>query len=267
MTISKITRMGKTGAALVAAALIAVALTACSGPADWVEGSGDGRGGAQSPQDLYQFDELRVADPEHMPTIASRSAEKVTMRLSDELKGVVPEGNAMAVDSYELRPRVFPSGICALDVKVNYAGGGKDALKAPMEVGPNDSSAERVNASEQSRMVYRLTGNSNFADEDLLQVVDRLPSDDELAKEGFYLKSDYSEMTFVTACVRSTGEATASLVFPFTQPLDRKSSSSKEYAFAGASISVIAEKSMTIQGWLPFAEVGVTGKWAPKTES
>src|SRR5690606_31533905 len=54
------------------------------------------------------------------------------VELSDDLKQLVPEGHDIVVDSYDLHARVFATGVCALDVTVNYApdGPGPDGFTA-----------------------------------------------------------------------------------------------------------------------------------------
>lgn len=249
--------LGTVGAVVLSS--LALALAGCGGESNASSsGSPSGRQPQQA-ENIYQFDQLRVADKHKATPYVVSEPKSVTIRLSDELKSAAPQGNPILVDSYTLTQHAFRTGICRLDVRVNYADGGRSAITGPLN-STSISEQERF-AAEENRVAQRLTAGA-FLGASHPTLVSHLPTDDQIAKMGFYLTSDYSAMTFVDKCGTSATDAITDLTFPFRDQRT-KESGWKQTAFAGADITVMTGGTVVVSGGVD-ADLSATGKWTPK---
>lgn len=250
-------------ASMGAVALTAVALLAlagCSGGAG-TTGNGPSEGKqSRQPENIYEFDQLRVADKDDATPYAVSDPKSVTIRLSEELKGVAPKDNPILVDSFTLTQRAFSTGICRLDVRVNYAEGGKRAITAPL-ASTSTSEQERF-AVKENRVKERLTAGAFLGGTDV-KLVASLPTDDQISKQGFYMTTDYTAMTFVDECGTGPTDAMTDLTFPFTDQRP-KESGWRQTSFAGAEVTVMTGGTVVISGGVD-ADVSASGKWTRKT--
>lgn len=131
-------------------------LSGCSngGSAD---SSGAKPGPAEASEDsaVYQFENLRVADPDDaLPFVSSNSP--VTIELSDELKQAVPEGRSLAVERFEVTSKAFDTGYCRVDVQVSYASGDVEPLRA------SESSRRKARAADARAKLEKLLKTSTY---------------------------------------------------------------------------------------------------------
>lgn len=162
---------------------------------------------ASVPASAYDFGNLLVMDPECAPIWNGGPGNDVRVALSDEVEQLVPEGHDIVVDSYDLHARVFATGVCALDVTVNYdpEGPGPQGFTAgTKELHPEAEFAIIDDRTDEERIWDALglvSGGGPSSDVTPPQFVDDFPSDDDLTLDTKYTTADYTKLTFVKDCM------------------------------------------------------------------
>lgn len=247
-------RTKQTHITVAALAGLALTLAGCGGAGDasaGSEGQPDNPEAVDAAPTVYNFDSAKVADSEDESFVVTNSA--FTVELSDELKAVIPSGKSVAVESFTVTPKVFPTGLCRVDVSVDYADGGLESVKTNPAYADDDSVEESV--------VGNVFG-GNFFDED--QLVDSVPSDEDVEEGVLYLTSDYRNITMVDECNEDDSETFIMTEFPYINPVEDDS------YFAHASISVLSgggqsggEGVTVLVNGDTAAELSANGNWGP----
>lgn len=245
-------RTKQTHITVAALAGLALTLSGCGGAGDasaGSEGQPDNPEAAESATTVYNFDSAKVADSEDESFVVTNSA--FTVELSDELKAAIPSGRSVAVESFTVTPKVFPTGLCRVDVSVDYADGGLESVKT----NPAHADDESVEDSVVGNVVRE-----SFSDDD--QLVDSIPSDDEVEEGVLYLTSDYRNITLVDECNEDDSETFIMTEFPYINPAEDDS------YFAHASISVFSgggqsggEGVTALVNGDTAADLSVNGNW------
>lgn len=238
---------------------LALVLSACGG--DDSDAAEDSTGGTDNEQvaeeqaaNVYQFDQAKVADGDDAESFYPPAGEPVTVHLSNELAALVPEDNPVAVHSFALTARSFETGICALDVEVEYEDGGLEALHAYYESDPGGDSESR--GDPQERIGSKLVGSS--AD----QVVGSLPEDDQLEQGQVYVTEDGTGFTVVEECSADEENNLAVLGFPHTDLDFLNDSRPSSHQFAEVEVVVHSDGSIVLnEPNVRGAEVSASGDW------
>lgn len=246
------TKMAAATAALVTAGLL---LTACGGAGgtdadvEKTDPTPTKTQEAASPT-VYDFDNVRVASTEdQIPFTAD--GESITIKPSEELLAAMPDGARQTIDHYTISAKAFDTGICRLDVEIEFVHNGKEALSAP-----HPMSGE----TPTTHIMGGITKGYHFNEKAL---VDKLPADDELENKGFYFTKDFSQATFVDYCGEDNDDQITYLSFPTYQKIDDNEIDN----FAVASIAVIQGGQSGTDGVTvvitgeTLADVSPTGKW------
>lgn len=194
----------------------------------------------------YQFDDLRVSDPDEVaPFIVTD--QDVVISLSDELTGIVP-ARGVSIESYTLSAKAFPTGICRLDMTIAYNGNGAQEVQQGGDRGPEGN-------------FVTLTDGRGFFDH-THQMVDALPSDEDIEEGMTYILSDFSRVSVVDECDSSPDDSFISANFPYSD------ATKYNHVFANTDIAVMQGNqagsdgvTIAITGELPDAKVSPTGAW------
>ncbi|MGO1971585.1 MAG: hypothetical protein ACTH2Q_01375, partial [Propionibacteriaceae bacterium] len=128
-------------------------------------------------------------------------------------------------------PTAFGTGSCRVDFEITYADGGLDALREP----PPEESSASPEETIASRLLVTRRGKPKP------QIVDVLPSDDELGENTVYMTEDASQVTVVSPCSDQADDAVVTLRFPYTQPAGPENKASpSSWDFADVGIGVAA---------------------------
>lgn len=247
----------RAGTLAIGAVALALTLAGCGGAATGSpSASASEPPTAQPAASLYQFDQARVdSSKDQIPFVSSSGP--VTIKLSDELKAVVPSGRTAWIDHYTVNAKAFDTGICRWDIDISYLNGSQDAL------GAKDPADPSFQGTPQSNIVGHLT--NSHPD---VQVVTGVPSDDQVAKNRIYMTRDFSHLTGVGECSKSAKDG-LTLNFLYGE----KAHSVGFDAFANVRVAVVAGNqsgsagsSMIITGTTE-ATVTATGKWAPPAKT
>lgn len=166
-----------------------LALTACGG-----NGNGDSANEDDESQDgaeqtaeepeaaIYEFEEAKSGNNSDSQPFRAPEGQQINIWLSDELAATVPHEVPVLVDSYVITgTRVFEStGVCVIDVEINYTEGGLEALLEEHE--EDEITDPLFDASRAEAMV------------------DELPSDEEIMETGVYMTTDHSAASIVDDC-------------------------------------------------------------------
>ncbi|MGW8483554.1 hypothetical protein ACWGJP_10470 [Microbacterium sp. NPDC055903] len=213
----KTTRLrSRSAGTIVGIAGISLALAAC-GTAD--SGTIASSQSAESSTDtaeaetgsVYQFDEARVVNQdEQVPFVSTDADSPIVVQLSEDLSAVVPADRTIAIEQYRVTTEAFTTGICRLDAEVTYASNGLDALATP---------TPSIDAEPMQNVAASLTRGITA---DRVEVVDTVPSDDEIEYETVYITSDGSTLTIVDDCSEDPQDTDGSpeLQFPHTDVLE-----------------------------------------------
>lgn len=232
---------------------VALVLTACSGGGD---ADAEAKGKSEDSEGsvtVYNFDSAKVADSDEESFVVNDEA--VTVALSDELQAAVPSGKAVAVEQFTVKPKIMPTGLCRVDVHVEYADGGLESVQANPKYDHQDTAEKAV--------VGNLF-NEAFDDDD--KVVDEVPSDDDVQEDVHYLTSDFENYTFVGDCNEGDDETFVSTEFPYNNPTE------DDTYFAAARISIMpgggegGEGAATTISGDTKAELSANGKWVTPEE-
>lgn len=220
-------------ATLAATAVLALSLTACGtpdGPVGSTAGTPAGSPVASSgsdpialPEAMYTFDDLLTGD-NHFGALAP-AGQPLGIALSADLAALAPD---LAVDSFVVETKAFPTGVCRTDIAINWAEGGLAAVKA------------RGDVSKQLLV-------------DVAETVAVLPTDSELDGTGTWLRADSGAATNVDDC----GIRPVTLRLPILEPLfdayfAEVEVTSLEDGSTAATDGKVVEK---------YTKVSVTGTW------
>lgn len=278
-------------AAVSLALLAALGLSACSGE----ESSTPGEDAAAALPDVatYDFEDQRVADPDEVPPYVVEDSP-VVIKLSDELKEVVPDGHEMAVEQFLVTAKTFSTGMCRTDFEITYADGGFDALTELRQTARDRRAADAEEylaeyLAEHGEYPYNdseerdaeLAGVPIDFDEAIpvwglgndVEVVSDPPADEDLEEETNYATEDGTHFTVVSNC-----ERTLSVKFPsmtWTDELDEAlelGNTPAPDSFASVEIGVSQGTSggpdgtsLILEGYVE-ADVSVAGEWAPRDD-
>jgi len=240
---------------------------------------------AAAPESVYDFSNLLVLDGESAPPWFSERGEDVRVELTDELKQLVPEGHDIVVDSFDLHARVFATGVCALDVTVNYApdGPGVQGFTAgTKELHPGSEFAATELSSDE--LIWRALGVGQSTDGVIgsPQIVDDFPADDDLTVDTKYATADYTKLTFTKEC-QDQNYGIASFDFDDDWQCIHDGNSevghgwrdapalpdncmNSGYAFAGFRVFIAGDDSISIPRSFVRASVSVAGNWVENPE-
>lgn len=252
---AKTIRAAQRGAAAVSLTVAAVlALTGCGGGSDTSgkSGTGSSPGPDESASVTYQFDEARVADSaDQTPFVTTEKS--ITVKFSDELKAAIPDGKSMTIESFTLRPEALASGMCRLDVDVDYADGGPEALTASAEEEPAEEIVSRL-------------ADLNIDESSGDAIVDELPSSDEIdSGRATFVTKDFQHIAIIEKCSEDSEDDMVDLDMPYLEETDND--------FASVEIGVLpgggqagGEGTTTILTGDSDAEVSASGKWTKPEE-
>lgn len=235
--------MKKTTTAAAGLAALALTLSACGGGDDEApEPQGNGGGQEQTAEEpeayVYDFEQAKAgsdAESYHVP-----DGEAVTVQLSNELAAVLPEESSVPVQSYTLTARSFEAtGVCVLEAEIDYAPGGEQIAEEWIETGE-----------------YRV-GPYTY-DVNTMEVVDSIPSDDQLERNTAYLLSDLSGLVAVADCSDDPEDRFERLYF-------HDGISGGNWAFANIDVAVQPDGAITLfSPSVEGADVSASGEWAYK---
>lgn len=252
-------------AALAVAAVLG--LSACGGSdstdqdANTQQGQGNSSAAGKSAEGSaeaknYVFDEVRTAGSEDAPPFVS-DAGPVTITLSDGLRTAVPEGAQLIVDSYTVTAKQFETGMCRLDVTVDFAPGGQEAVTEPIRK-PGEMSYPDAASRAEARLI-------DYGRD--LNVVDTLPSDEQLANKTSYATPDFTQLTLVDECSEDPEDKFTALAFPYTSASAEATGRSEHTPFAEVEIALVTnveQPLVYVAGEVNDAEVSPTGQWMPR---
>ncbi|MGP5523344.1 hypothetical protein ACTXM3_08595 [Glutamicibacter arilaitensis] len=224
-------------------------LSGCSDNGSAMPSSSPDTANASNPPmgQVYQFDEVRVADSDDQVPF-STSDMPVTVQMSEELKGAAPSGVAIAVEKYTVDAKAFSTGICRANVGIEYTAGGKGII---------DGTETKFGSNDYENLVNSLFVSETFAR--AVEVVDELPTDDELKEDAAYITKDATTATFVKSCGEDGDDYMFLLVFPYSgEDGDLESFATAWPAFVGFAGSNSVQ--LVIEGNAE-ADVSPTGAW------
>lgn len=260
------------------AAVAALALTGCSGPTPHLLTPN----AKTQPKDAqtYKFDDLKVTTPSDVPPQMFDGTRPVVIKLSDDLKKAAPAGAQIAVDHFTVTMKSFASGICRTDVRIAYAPGGLDALRAAEE--------EARHAQVEKAKKARAEGNDVPEDETIYQeptidyivpagasglepdkIVKKLPSDDALEPDAKWMLEDGSALTATGDC-KDVQYPAATLEFAYPDLHDDRGWFRGSSYLARSQVSGLTDSPGATGGQMIAAksdvnaEVTVTGRWKAK---
>lgn len=242
------TRIAATGAVLAGLTLALVGCGDSSDASSGSEGQPDAAEANESAPLVYDFDSAKVADSDDQ---YFTSIEPFTVELSDELEAAIPSGAAVAVERFTVTPTIMPTGLCRVDIEVEYADGGLEATTTNEQYDHLETTEEIVTTN--------LVG-EGFDEDD--QLVDAVPGDDEVEEGVRYLTSDYENFTMVDECSEDDSDTLVMPEFRYIDPAEDDS------YFAHASISVVPGGQSGSEGYTAFvhgdtaAELSANGKWS-----
>ncbi|GAB3563356.1 hypothetical protein [Spelaeicoccus albus] len=246
----------------------AMALTACGGSSDSdvkAGGTTAGAGSSQAAGDtgdaaVYQFNNTRVGDSEdETPFVTTK--DSIIIKMPDELKAAIPDGSRVAIDTFTLTPQAFSTGICRLDVAIDYAGGGKKALTSVDPYGEDEGPASNL-------LVYMIDHGLETNGGD--KVVDKVPSNDQVEEGSTYVTKDMEHITFVNECSDDNEDDIFELTNPYIEQDSKEAGNDK---FASVDIAMVSgggqsggAGTTTIITGGTAADVSIDGKWKQPTE-
>ncbi|MGP4994547.1 hypothetical protein [Glutamicibacter ardleyensis] len=196
---------------------------------------------------VYQFDEARVLKYDDQSHFVAPDS-KVTIKLSDELKALVPDDTKIDVERFDVEAKSFSTGVCILDIGVTYTEGGKDRML---------SQEEDIPYSDAEFFLDALVGSGDDA-----MMVDALPEDGQVENYSRYVTKDYSEIKLVDDCSEDMDEDIAELSFI----LLTKDKELGYYAHADLTVmgnSPGAEETPIFIRGSARPDVSATGEWMP----
>lgn len=222
---------------------------------------------------VYNFDELITTGPTPPPTVLDGGP--VVVELSEGLKEAVPADVDLAIERYLVSAKAFPGGECRVDVSIEYADGGLEALQATEREAVEANVATAAANLEQAKADAEVYGDElptyyeqlssyneptlpDFSpvrqgdpiagthDDDAVEsivVADALPADDELESGNWYYTEDGSAVTIVAPCSEDP-EDDELVRLPFVYPGTHESGTEgwlvTGQSFATAEIVVMA---------------------------
>lgn len=232
-----------------------LALTGCAGGSDTSEkkGTGSSPGPDESAAVTYQFDEARVADSaDQTPFVTTETS--ITVKLSDELAAAIPDGESMTIESFTLRPEALASGMCRLDVDVDYADGGAEALAATHA---DEDPAEAIVLRLASLYIDETSGDA---------IVDELPSNDEIDSDrATFVTKDFEHIAIIDQCSEDNEDDMVDLVLPYLEDTG-DNFASVELAVLPGGGQAGGEGTTTIVTGQADAQVSASGKWTKPDE-
>lgn len=163
---------------------------------------------------VYTYDDQRVVGDAPEPYIVD-TVVPVVFELPDDLRAATHEGKTLAVDSFTVDATAFSTGVCRLDVEVDWADGGYEALAEPSEyLSDLDEPATAIGHAISGIISYDPT------------VVDELPADEEVEVGVTYVKDDGTAFTRVDECSEDYEDDLVQLVFSYTEPVVENSPTS-----------------------------------------
>ncbi|OYO00729.1 hypothetical protein CGZ95_08895 [Enemella evansiae] len=264
MNTTTTTRLASITALAIAAVL---GLSACGGSdstdqsANPQQGQGSSSEAGQSTDGsteakTYAFDEVRTAGSgDALPFVSD--AGPVTITLSDGLRAAVPEGAQLIVDSYTVTAKQFETGMCRLDVTVDYAPGGQEAVTEPIRK-PGEKNYPDAASRAEARLI-------DYGRD--LTVVDTLPSDEQIANKTSYATPDFTQLTLVDECSEDPEDKFTALAFPYTSASAEATGRSEHTPFAEVEIALVTNVEtplVYVAGEVNDAEVSPAGEWMPK---
>lgn len=212
-----------------ALALAAVALVGCSAADTDVPAGGDtattqsgGTGSSSSTGDasgdepievevedvtVYTYDDHRVVGDGDLEPYVVDTVVPVVFELPDDLRAAVPEDKTLAVDGFTVDATAFSTGVCRLDVEVDWADGGYEALASPSQIQPDLGEAANAIGHVTSNLTYEPV------------VVDELPADEEVEVGATYVKNDGTAFTHVDECSEDYADDLIQLLFSYDEPV------------------------------------------------
>jgi len=174
----------------------------------------------------YEFEDLLANVSTPPPAVYV--ANEITVKLPDDLKAIAEKHGPLAVDHYDLKAEAFLTGICRLDISIGFAPGGKEALEK----------ATGDYAAGQEALMHRTGVDGADA-----EIVDTLPSDDDLQDTGSYVTRDLSKVTIVDDCSEMDSDGVedefSGLYFPYIEPYVSSRDSSVD-EFARTDVGIMA---------------------------
>lgn len=200
----------------------------------------------------YTFDDRRVVDSSDLEPYIVDTAVPVVFELPDDLRAAAHESKTLAVDSFTVDATAFSTGVCRLDVEVDWADGGYEALAEPSRITSNLDE-------EAAIAIAHVT--SNFTFEPAL--VDELPADEEVEVGVTYVQNDGTAFTHVTQCSEDYEDEMLQLLFSYTEPVAENAPTH----LIASDIAVVpggqggAEGATLIVDSNVSADVSATGDW------
>ncbi|MCV7499013.1 YgdI/YgdR family lipoprotein [Micrococcus luteus] len=255
--------------ALLSAGLFVI--TGCSTPSD---SAGNATGATTAPVagnsqaadgqgSVYDFQNAKIASPKNaVPFVAT--SQPLVVKPSAAMLAAIRPGKVVGVESFEIASKSFPTGMCRVDIKVNYTPGAKDQLLNtwPPYAKSEPSRKPSVGPVEGFSRVVLPYVSSGWT------VVDALPSDDALeVKAQAFTTPDFDKATIVDKCA-DLADDEVKVMFPYTTDLD-KDAPVGQGVFAAAKINVLAHPSggngpttsLSVTPGSLDVEVTATGEW------
>lgn len=227
---------------------------------------------------VYEFEEAK--DKQNEDSIHVLTTENtITVRLSDELKKAAEPVGDPLVESYTFTTKAFPTGICRVDIDIEYTDNAPELAEKATEWLYNDEynyvmenrrddSTEPIEISrlspERFLIMYLIPSKSDYED---INFVDSIPVDEELGSDyEEYYTSDVEHVVQSGPCVN--GEAVThmdvrDIAMPYIQEDGYPNDDVATFDYAVTDESGTGENATFALIGETSAEVSATGAWQP----